>query len=142
MIKGFKQFVLRGKVLDLAVGVVIGAAFTNVVNTIVKGLITPLIGAIFKKEDIVVLYFKIGDSKFMYGDVLNAIISFLIIATVVYFLVVGPMNILINRSKKKGELADPSSKKCPECLSEIPAEATRCAFCTIKVSEPLPVENV
>ena len=81
-------------------------------------------------------------SKFMYGDVLNAIISFLIVASVVYFLVVAPMNILITRSKRREEPTDPSSKKCPECLSEIPVEATRCAFCTIKVVEALPIENV
>lgn len=141
MLKGFKQFILRGNVVDLAVGVVIGAAFTNIVNTIVKGLITPLIGALAKTEDFSGLYFRLNGSKFMYGEVLNAFLSFLIVAAVVYFFVVTPINILITRSKK-GEPSDPGSKKCPECLSEIPMGATRCAFCTTKLVDPMPVENV
>ena len=142
MFKGFKQFILRGKAVDLAVGVVVGAAFTNIVNTIVKGLITPLMGALIKTEDFSGLYFKINGSKFLYGEFLNALISFIIIAAVVYFLVVTPINILVARSKKGEEPVDPESKKCPECLSEIPIMAKRCAFCTAELPVPIPVENV
>ena len=141
MLKGFKQFVLRGNVVDLAVGVVIGAAFTNIVNTIVKSLITPLIGALVHAEDFSGLFFKVNGSKIIYGDVLNALISFIIVAAVVYFFVITPINFLVSRSKKEAP-ADPASKKCPECFSEIPIEATRCAHCTTKLSETLPVENV
>ena len=142
MFKGFNQFILRGKAVDLAVGVVVGAAFTNIVNTIVKGLITPLMGALIKTEDFSGLYFKINGSKFLYGEFLNALISFIIIAAVVYFLVVTPINILVARSKKGEEPVDPESKKCPECLSEIPIMAKRCAFCTAELPVPIPVENV
>ena len=142
MFKGFKQFILRGKAVDLAVGVVVGAAFTNIVNTIVKGLITPLMGALIKTEDFSGLYFKINGSKFLNGEFLNALISFIIIAAVVYFLVVTPINILVARSKKGEEPVDPESKKCPECLSEIPIMAKRCAFCTAELPVPIPVENV
>lgn len=129
MLKGFKQFVLRGNVVDLAVGVVIGASFSNIVNALVKDLLTPFIGAIAKVPDFSGLYFSINGSKFMYGEFLNALISFLIVALAVYFLVVVPINFLISKSKREAP-ADPSSKKCPECLSEIPLEAKRCAFCT------------
>ncbi len=141
MLKGFKQFVLRGNVVDLAVGVVVGAAFTNIVNSIVKGLITPLMGALIKTEDFSGLFFKINGSKFMYGEVLNSFVSFLIIASIIYFFVITPINFLVSRSKKEAP-ADPSSKKCPECLSEIPIEATRCAHCAIKLPENFPIENV
>ena len=142
MFKGFKQFILRGKVVDLAVGVVVGAAFTNIVNTIVKGLITPLMGSLVKTDDFSSLYFKINGSKFLYGEVINALVSFLIIAAVVYFFVVTPINILVARSKKGEEPVDAESKKCPECLSEIPMMAKRCAFCTAQLPDPVPIENV
>jgi large conductance mechanosensitive channel len=132
MLKGFKQFILRGNVVDLSVGVVIGSAFGTVVSAMVKDLLTPLIGAIAKSPDFSNLYFTINESKFMYGEFLNALISFIIIAVAVYFFVVVPINMLISRSKKEAP-ADPTSKKCVECLSEIPIQATRCAFCTTKL---------
>ena len=141
MLKGFKQFILRGNVVDLAVGVVVGAAFTGIVNALVKDLVTPFISAIIRAPDFSGLHFTINGSKFMLGELLNALISFLIISAVVYFFVVVPLNILISKSKKEAP-ADPESKKCPECLSEIPMGATRCAFCTAKLPEPIPVENV
>lgn len=133
MLKGFKQFVLRGNVVDLAVGVVVGASFSNIVNALVKDLITPFISAIAKSPDFSGLFFTINGSKFMYGDFLNSLISFLLIAVAVYFFVMTPINYLISKSKKEAP-ADPASKKCPECLSEIPIGATRCAHCTTKFS--------
>ncbi len=132
MLQGFKQFILRGNVVDLSVGVVIGSAFGAVVNAMVKDLLTPFIGAIAKSPDFSNLYFTINESKFMYGEFLNALISFIIIAVAVYFFVVVPINMLISRSKKEAP-ADPTSKKCIECLSEIPIQAIRCAFCTTKL---------
>lgn len=129
MLKGFKQFILRGNVVDLSVGVVIGSAFGAVVSSMVKDLLTPLISAIAKSPDFSNLSFSINDSKFMYGEFLNSLISFIIIAAAVYFFVVVPVNILIAKNKKEAP-ADPTSKKCRECLSEIPIEATRCAHCT------------
>lgn len=133
MLKGFKQFILRGNVVDLAVGVVIGAAFNGIVSALVKDILTPFIGAIIKTPDFSGLVFTINDSKFMYGEFLNALISFIIVAAAVYFFVVLPINALVSRSKKEAP-ADPTSKKCPECISEIPIQATRCAFCTSKLS--------
>lgn len=129
MFKGFKQFILRGNVVDLAVGVVIGAAFTSIVNSLVKDLLTPLVGAIFKQPDFSGMFFTINHSRFMYGNFFNALISFLIISATVYFLVVTPINTLISRARKEVP-ADPATKKCPECLSEISKDAKRCAFCT------------
>jgi len=128
MLKGFKQFVLRGNVVDLAVGVVVGAAFGTVVTALVKDLITPFISAIAKSPNFANLAFTLNGSKFMYGDFLNALISFLLVAATVYFFVVTPMNMLVSRMHKEPP-ADPTTKKCPECLSEIPKEAKRCAFC-------------
>jgi len=141
MLKGFKQFILRGNVVDLAVGVVVGAAFTSIVNALVKDLVTPFISAIIRAPDFSGLSFTINGSNFLLGNLLNAVISFLIVSAVVYFFVVTPINILVSKSKKEAP-ADPASKKCPECLSEIPIEATRCAHCTIKLPESMPVENV
>lgn len=129
MLQGFKQFILRGNVVDLAVGVVIGAAFTSIVNSLVKDLLTPLVAALFKQPDFSGLFFTINHSKFMIGNFFNALISFLIIAATVYFFVVTPINTLTARAKKESPI-DPTTKKCPECLSEIPLEAKRCAFCT------------
>ena len=133
MLKEFKQFLLRGNVVDLAVGVVIGAAFGSVVTALVKDLITPLIAAIAQVPDFSDLSLLINGSKIMYGELLNAIISFLLIATAIFFFVVKPMNLLISRSHK-GPPADPTTKKCPECLSEIPIGAKRCWHCTQKVA--------
>lgn len=129
MLKGFKQFILKGNVVDLAVGVVIGVAFGTVVTALVKDIITPIIAAIGGKPDFSALTFTINHSQFLIGDFLNAVISFVIIAVVVYFLVVLPMNKLISLTKKEKPI-DPTTKKCPECLSIIPLGASRCPFCT------------
>lgn len=131
--KGFKQFILRGNVVDLAVGVVIGASFGSVVTALVENVLTPLIGAIIKAPDFSNLMFTINGSKFMYGNFLNALISFLIVAAAIYFFVVLPINKLIARSKKEAPL-DPTTKKCPECISEISINAKKCPFCTSSIS--------
>lgn len=129
MLKGFRDFIMRGNVIDLAVAVVIGGAFSAIVNALVKDLITPLIGALGGKPDFSGVYFTVNHSKFMIGDFLNALISFLIIAAVIYFFVVLPMNKLMARIKQ-GDKVDPSDKTCPECLSLIPAKARRCKYCS------------
>lgn len=129
MAGGFRQFLLRGNVVDLAVGVVVGAAFGGVVTAFTKDLLTPLIAAIAGNPDFSALQFKVHNSKFLPGDFVNAIISFLIIATAVYYLVVLPMNKLVAMAHREPP-AEPTKKKCPECFSEIPIEAKRCAFCT------------
>jgi large conductance mechanosensitive channel len=130
-VRDFKQFLLRGNVVDLAVGIVIGAAFGTVVTALVKDFITPLIGAIFgtSKNG---MTFKVGAATFLVGDFLDALISFLLVAAVVFYLVVKPVNYLIARSRRE-EPADPTTRKCPECLSEIPLDARRCAYCTSPV---------
>ena len=128
--KGFKQFILRGNVLDLAVAVVMGAAFGAVVTALVKDLLTPLIAAIVGAPDFSGIAVDINGSKLLVGDFMNAVIAFLMLAVVVYFFVVLPVNSLMTRLKR-GEVApDPTTKKCPECLSEVPIGARRCAFCT------------
>jgi large conductance mechanosensitive channel len=127
--RGFKAFLLRGNVVDLAVGVVIGIAFGAVITAFVKDLVTPLIAALFGKPDFSSLTFTINNSKFLYGDLINAVVSFVIIGAVIYFFVVVPYTALVARSHKEPP-ADPTTKKCPECLSEIPIDARRCAFCT------------
>lgn len=129
MLSGFKQFILRGNVVDLAVGVVIGAAFGSVVTALTKDLITPLIGAIVKAPDFSALKFTLNGSTFLYGEFVNTVISFVLIAGAVYFFVVTPINALIARSRKSTAPADPTTKKCPECLSEIPIDARRCSQC-------------
>ena len=131
MLKGFKQFILRGNVVDLAVGVVIGAAFGKLVDSLVKDLLTPLIGSIAKVPDFSGIFFTLNGSKFMIGDLINVLISFIIIALAVYFFVVVPVNTLVAKSRKEQPI-DPTTKKCPECLSEIPLEAKRCSHCTVK----------
>lgn len=127
--KGFKQFLLRGNVVDMAVGIVVGAAFGGVVTGFVKDLLTPFIAAIVKQPDFSALTFTINGSKFLYGEFINALLSFLIIAAAVYFFVVVPVNALITRARREPP-ADPSTRKCTECLSEIPIGARRCAFCS------------
>ena len=127
--KGFKAFLLRGNVVDLAVGVVIGIAFGAVITAFVKDLVTPLIAALFGKPDFSSLTFTVNNSKFLYGDFINAVLAFVIIGAVIYFFVVVPYTALISRSRKEPP-ADPTTKKCTECLSEIPKDARRCAFCT------------
>jgi large conductance mechanosensitive channel len=131
-VQGFKAFLLRGNVVDLAIAVVIGAAFGTVVAAFVKDLLTPLIAAIGGKPDFSALFFTINGSKFMIGDFINAIISFIILAAVIYFFVVVPMNAMIARSRKEPP-ADPTTRKCPECLSEIPIAARRCAYCAVQL---------
>ncbi len=127
--KGFRTFLLRGNVVDLAVGVVIGIAFGVVITAFVKDLVTPLIAAIGGKPDFASLSFTINNSKFLYGDFINALLGFALIAAVIYYFVVLPINALVARSRKEPP-ADPTTKKCTECLSEIPIGAKRCAFCT------------
>ena len=127
--KGFKTFVLRGNVVDLAIAVVIGVAFGVVITAFVKDLVTPLIAALGGKPDFSGLYFTINHSKFLYGDFINVVLAFVIIAAVIYFFVVVPYTALLERSRKEPP-ADPTTKKCTECLSEIPKDARRCAFCT------------
>ena len=129
MLRGFKAFLLRGNVVELAIAVVVGVAFGAVINAFVKDLITPLIAAIGGKPDFAGLYFTINQSRFLYGEFFNALIAFIIIAAVIYFFVVVPYTALIERSHKEPP-ADPTTKKCTECLSEIPKDARRCAFCT------------
>lgn len=127
--RGFRTFLLRGNVVDLAIAVVIGAAFGAVITAFVKDLVTPLIAAAGGKPNFAQLSFTINHSRFLYGDFLNALIAFVIVGAVVYFLIVAPMNALIARSRKAPP-ADPTTMRCPECLSEIPIGARRCAFCT------------
>ena len=127
--QGFKQFLLRGNVVDMAVGIVIGAAFGTVVASFVKDLLTPLIGAIVHAPDFSRIAFTLNGSRILIGDFINAMISFLIIAAAVYFAVILPINALVARMHREPP-ADPTTKKCPECMSEIPIQAKRCAFCT------------
>lgn len=129
MLKEFKQFLLRGNVVDLAVGIVIGVAFGTIVTAMVADLLTPFIAAIVKVPDFSGLFFTINGSKFLYGHFINALISFILVAGAIFFFVVKPMNMLIARSRKEPP-ADPTTKKCKECLSEIPIEAKRCSHCT------------
>jgi len=129
MLREFKQFLLRGNVVDLAVGVVVGAAFGTVVTALVSDLLTPFIAALVKVPDFSGLSFTVNGSRFMYGHFINALISFVLVAAAIFFFVVKPINMLITRSRKEPP-ADPTTKKCKECLSEIPIGAKRCAHCT------------
>jgi len=126
---GFKKFILRGNVVDLAVGVIIGAAFNSVVQALVKSFFTPLIAILTGNNKLSSLYFSIHGTKVNYGDFLNTLISFLIVAFIVYFFVVLPMNKLQQLSQA-GKSLDPTTKKCPYCFSEIDIRATRCSECT------------
>ena len=130
MLKGFKQFLLRGNVIDLAVAVVMGAAFGAVVTALVKDLITPLIAAIVGKPDFSAIAFEVNASRFLVGDFINALVSFLLIGAAVYIFVVIPVNSVVARAHRGEPTPDPTTKKCPECLSEVPIAARRCAFCT------------
>jgi large conductance mechanosensitive channel len=132
--KGFKQFIMRGNVLDLAVAVVMGAAFGAVVTALVKDLITPLIAAIVGKPDFSAIQFEVNASKFLLGDFINALVSFLLIAAAVYFFVVLPMNSLMARMRRGEVPPDPTTRECPECLSTIPIAARKCAFCATPLS--------
>ena len=126
---GFRKFILRGNVVDLAVAVVIGAAFGGVVQALVKDLITPIIGVFGKMPDFSAVYFTVNGSKFLVGDFINALLAFLLIATVIYCFVVAPTNALLDRMKGEPPVA-PETRECPMCLSKIPVAALRCAFCT------------
>src|ERR1700674_654892 len=130
MLKGFKQFVFRGNVLDLAVAVIIGGAFVAVVTALVKDLVTPLIAAIFGKPDFSAIKFTVNQSTFLIGDFINAMVAFLLVAASVYFAIVVPVNAMTERLNRGQAPPDPTKKSCPECLSEVPIAARRCAFCT------------
>ena len=131
--KGFKEFMLRGNVVELAVAVVMGAAFTAVVTAFVKDLLTPLIAAVVGAPDFSAISVSINGSKMMVGDFLNALFAFLMVGVAVYFFVVLPVNALVARMRRGEAPPDPTTKKCPECLSEIAIAARRCAFCTSAV---------
>jgi large conductance mechanosensitive channel len=133
VLKEFREFILRGNLVDLAVAVVIGTAFTAVVTSMVEDLVTPLIAAIGGEPDFSDLTFSINGSEFRYGDFLNALFTFLIVAAVVFFFVIRPVNALIAQFRTEPPV-DQVTRKCPECLSEIPTEARRCAFCTTQVA--------
>jgi large conductance mechanosensitive channel len=133
MLKEFREFILRGNLVDLAVAVVIGAAFGAVVNALVTDLVTPVIAAIGGKPDFSNLSFSINNSRFLYGDFINALITFLTIAAAVFFLVIKPVNALMTRLRP-GKPVDVEMRACPECLSDIPAAAHRCAFCTAQLA--------
>lgn len=127
---GFKKFLLRGNVVDMAVGVIVGVAFSGVVTALVKDLITPLIAAVGGKPDFSAIAFTLNGSKFAIGDFVNALVSFVIIASVVYFFVVLPVNALVARFHSEPPPTDPTTKECRECASMIPIKAKRCPFCT------------
>jgi large conductance mechanosensitive channel len=133
MIKDFKAFILRGNVIDLAVAVAIGAAFTAVVTSFTQNLLTPLLAIPGSKASFSELSFKISGSEFRYGAVIDAIISFVLIAAVLFFLVVRPINILMAKRRTEPEV-ESTTHECPECLSSIPIGAHRCAFCTAVVA--------
>ena len=130
MLKGFREFVLRGNVVDLAVAVVMGAAFGAVVTGFVKDLLSPLIAAFAGKPDFSAMAFSINGSRFLIGDFINQLVSFLVIAGVVYFFVVLPLNTVVARIRRSEAASDPATKNCPECLSDVKIGAKRCAFCT------------
>ena len=130
ILNGFKQFILRGNVIDLAVGVVIGSAFTAIVNALVVDILTPFIGVIAKIPDMSSYTLTVRGSVFAYGHFFNAVITFLLVASAVYFFVVTPINKFFHRQKNDPKPVDPTTKKCSECLSEIPLAAKKCAYCT------------
>jgi large conductance mechanosensitive channel len=128
--KGFKQFLLRGNVVDLAVAVVVGGAFGAVVTAMVKDLLTPLIAAVAGKPDFSAIVFTVNGSKFLLGEFLNAMVSFVLISAAIYFVVIMPMNAIAERRRRGQTPPDPTTKTCPECLSDVAIGARRCAFCT------------
>ncbi len=132
LLNEFKAFILRGNVIDLAIAVVIGAAFGAIVTAFVKDLITPLIAAIGGQPNFENIYFTVNNSRFLIGDFINAVIAFLIIAAVIFFFVIKPINFMMAHRKEQ-VAADPTTRECPFCLSVIPIKATRCAFCTEEV---------
>ncbi len=136
---GFRKFLLRGNVVDLAVAVVIGAAFTSVIQAFVRGFITPLIGVFGGIPDFAAWYFTVNNSRFLVGEFINALLSFVIVAAIVYFFVVLPMSKFLERFAP-GEPAVPK-RECPECLSKIPEGARRCAFCTAEIAPMAPLAD-
>ena len=134
MVKEFREFLLRGSLVELAVAVVIGTAFGAVIAALVKDLVTPLIAAVGGQPDFSALTFTINDSKFLYGEFINALLAFVIVAAVVFFFVIKPVNALMARRKVE-TAADTPVRACPECLSDIPVAARRCAFCASTVPE-------
>ena len=133
MLREFRAFILRGNLVDLAVAVVIGTAFTAVVNAMVKDLITPLIAAIGGEPNFANLAFTVNGSRFAYGDFLNAALTFLLVAAVMFFLVIKPVNMLMDELQTEPDV-DAPTRACPECLSQIPRAASRCAFCTSEIA--------
>jgi large conductance mechanosensitive channel len=134
LLKGFKEFILRGNVLDLAVAVIMGGAFGAVVTALSKAFLSPLIALIVGKPDYAALKFKIAATEFPVGDFINALISFLLISATVYFFVVLPVNTVMARMRTGEKPSDPTTKQCPECISEIPIAAKRCKFCTAQLA--------
>lgn len=134
MLKEFREFVLRGNLVDLAVAVVIGTAFGAVITSLVRTLITPLIAAIGGQPDFSDLRFTINSSEFLYGEFINALLAFVIVAAVIFFLVIKPINALMSMRKVDTDSSDAPTRSCPHCVSDIPAAATRCAFCTSQVT--------
>jgi len=134
MFKEFRKFILRGNVVDLAVGVVIGAAFNSVVQSMVRDMITPIIAAVGGSKHFAEASFTVHNSVFAYGDFLNAVVSFAVIAAVVFFFVVQPINKLSEFAARNKTTGEPTTKKCPYCLSVIPKDATKCMNCTSKLS--------
>jgi large conductance mechanosensitive channel len=132
MVREFKEFLLRGNLVELAVAFVIGLAFAAVVTSLVEDLVTPLIAAIVGEQDFSGLTFSINESVFRYGEFLNALITFVLVAAVLFFLIVKPVNALVKRARREGT-PDPTTRSCPECLSEIPVDARRCSYCTSEV---------
>jgi len=134
MLKGFRDFILRGNVVDLAVAVIIGAAFNAIIASLVGDVLNPLIAATIGKPDFSSVILHVGSGQIMVGKFLNAVVAFLIVAAVVYFAIVLPMNTISARMKKTESAAVPTTRTCPECLSEIPLAARRCAHCTQPVA--------
>src|SRR3954452_13966146 len=133
LLQEIRAFILRGNLVDLAVAVVVGTAFTALVNSFVKSIVTPLIAAVFGEADFGNLAFTINGSQFTYGEFINALLTFLSVAAVVFFLVVKPVNALMDRRRTEPPV-DEHVRPCPQCLSEIPVEARRCSFCTVEVA--------
>jgi large conductance mechanosensitive channel len=133
VLKEFREFILRGNLVDLAVAVVIGTAFTAVITSLVEDLVTPLIAAVGGEPDFSALSFTINESQFRYGDFINAVLAFGIVAAVLFFFVIKPVNALLSAMRTEPPVGE-QTHKCPECLSEIPVQARRCAFCTASVA--------
>jgi large conductance mechanosensitive channel len=136
LLREFRQFILRGNVVDLAVGIVIGVAFTGVVQGLVRDLINPLIAMLFGKPDFSKFHFTINHAVFAYGDFINRALTLLIIGAAVFFLVVKPVNLMIDRFHLSPAPSSPATKTCPDCFTDIPAKASRCPNCTSELSPP------